>query len=103
MKNLLLLIAIVISVLSASAQNYRQWATYYGGNDQDIAYNLTTDPFGNVYMVGQTESTSGIASAGAYQTTIGGGVDAFIVKFDALGNRLWATYYGGTDSDVPNG
>src|SRR5947208_14358379 len=104
MKQLIIILAIFASTaLTASAQNYLQWATYYGGNDQDIAYNLTVDPFGNVYLIGQTESTNGIATAGAHQTTIGGGVDAFIVKFNSSGARLWATYYGGAGSDIPNG
>ena len=80
------------------AQNTRLWATYYGGSGNDNAYGVATDASGNVYMAGQTDGASGIASGG-FQNTFGGAADAFLVKFDAAGNRLWATYYGGTGSD----
>ncbi|MFZ1687147.1 MAG: SBBP repeat-containing protein, partial [Flavobacteriales bacterium] len=77
----------------------RIWATYYGGTELDEAYSCTTDPSGNVYIAGLTASTSDIADGG-YQNTYGGSnYDAFLVKFDPAGTRLWATYYGGTELD----
>ena len=39
------------------------------------------------------------ASPGAHQTAQGGGRDAFLVKFDTDGSRLWGTYYGGDEND----
>ncbi|MFH1004504.1 MAG: SBBP repeat-containing protein, partial [Bacteroidota bacterium] len=83
------------------ANGNRLWATYYGGTAQDYGNSVTTDASGNVYMAGHTFSTSGIASGG-FQNTFGGNRDAFLVKFDANGNRLWATYYGGTAQDHDN-
>ncbi|MFH1005123.1 MAG: SBBP repeat-containing protein, partial [Bacteroidota bacterium] len=83
------------------ANGNRLWATYYGGTAQDYGNSVTTDASGNVYMAGGTSSTSGIASGG-FQNTYGGVADAFLVKFNANGNRLWATYYGGTDGDGGN-
>jgi uncharacterized protein YjdB len=77
------------------ASGMRLWATYYGGAGNEVGYSVATDIAGNVFMGGYTASASGIASPGAYQTTYGGGQDAYVVKFDALGARLWATYYGG--------
>eukprot|EP01041_Mallomonas_annulata_P005482 gene5482-11029_t len=75
----------------------RQWATYYGGSGDEQGYSVATDISGNVYLSGQTFSSSGIATSGAYQTAHGGGGgDAFIVKFDSLGVRQWATYFGGS-------
>ena len=92
------------------ANGNRLWATYYGGggdplNNQTIGNSVATDAAGNVYMGGCTTSTSGIASGG-FQNTFGPGGydDAFLVKFDANGNRLWATYYGGQEvNDVTIG
>lgn len=82
----------------------RLWATYYGGAGNEMAFfggkmGIAADAAGNVYMAGLTGSTSGIASPGGFQTTIGGAVNAYLVKFDAAGNRLWATYYGDSGPD----
>ena len=76
---------------------HRLWATYYGGNggyDETADNGIATDIAGNVYLVGTTNSTAGIASGG-FQNTPGG---AFLVKFDANGNRVWGTYYGITSA-----
>ena len=70
----------------------RQWGTYYGGPNEDIGYSCATDASGNVYMSGGTQSTSGIATSGAHQTTIN---DAFLVCFNSSGVRQSGTYYGG--------
>lgn len=72
----------------------RQWGTYYGGSQMDNGYDCAADANGNIYLCGRTGST-GLASGG-FQNTLAGQTDAFLVKFDAAGNRLWATYYGGT-------
>jgi hypothetical protein len=50
-------------------------------------------------MTGITLSTSGIATVGAYQSSLGGGQDAFLVKFSGGGSKLWATYVGGPAVD----
>ncbi len=77
----------------------RLWATYYGGNESDYGHYCTVDKNDNVYLVGETGSSSGISFNG-HQNSIGGSVDAFLVKFDKNGNRIWATYYGGSFSDI---
>ncbi len=76
----------------------RLWSTYYGGNGYDQGYSVITDASENVYLSGYTDGTNGIASGG-FQNTLAGNNDAFLVKFDSDGNRLWATYYGGIDDD----
>lgn len=73
----------------------RQWATYYGGNQEDQAFSVATDKDGNVYMVGKTLSGTGIATANAHKTGTFS-YDAFLVKFNANGVRQWGTYYGST-------
>ena len=55
-------------------------------------------------MVGATQSLSGIASAGAWQTTYGGGDwDAYLTEYDPSGTKLFSTYYGGSGSDNATG
>ncbi|MEO5583846.1 MAG: SBBP repeat-containing protein, partial [Flavobacteriales bacterium] len=76
----------------------RQWGTYYGGTANDMGWSCVSDASANIYLVGQTSSTSGIAKGG-HQNIIGGGGDAFVVKFNANGGRIWGSYYGGTLDD----
>ncbi|MCC6690734.1 MAG: hypothetical protein IT235_04305 [Bacteroidia bacterium] len=79
----------------------RNWATYYGGSNNDVGYSTTCDNAGKVYLAGNTSSTNAIASPIAHQAVSGGGDDGFLVQFDgATGTRNWATYYGGTNNDV---
>ena len=82
---------------------YRIWATYYGGSNIDYVYSLCTDNTGNLYVTGGTRSTDFPIKTltGAYNQTIYGGSieDAYILKFNRNGVRLWATYYGGNGED----
>ncbi len=75
------------------------WATYFGANN---AASLVTDNAGNLFLTGQiTGSLFPTMNAGTYfQGTSGGASDAFITKFDNLGNILWSTYYGGSGADA---
>jgi len=73
-----------------------EWATYYGGSGQDEGNDVATDASGNVYLAGNTYSTESL-SFGGFQNKdpFIGTINAFLVKFDGNGNRIWATYYGG--------
>ncbi|MCC6691502.1 MAG: SBBP repeat-containing protein, partial [Bacteroidia bacterium] len=77
----------------------RIWATYYGGTRNDWGYSVDTDAAGNVYMSGSTRSTASIASGGFQNIYGGGSNDAFLVKFNTAGARIWGTYYGGNNFD----
>lgn len=79
-----------------------EWGTYYGPDTvTNIMYSVAADASAGIFASGLSWSgTDGtIATTGSYQATYGGGCDAFLVKFDSSGNRLWATYYGGTGGD----
>ncbi|MEI6898523.1 MAG: T9SS type B sorting domain-containing protein, partial [Bacteroidota bacterium] len=83
----------------------RLWCTYYGGPDRDSYYffyqalTCTTDNNGYVYLSGYTRSPSGIASPGSHQETLSGPGDGYLAKFNSSGQRIWATYLGGSDED----
>ena len=81
------------------------WGTYYGGGEDDVGSGITRDVNNNIYITGYCKSVSGIATSGAYQTTIGGvGTnDAFVAKFTSLGSLAWASYYGGPKNDFGKG
>jgi uncharacterized repeat protein (TIGR01451 family) len=81
----------------------RQWGTYYGGNGMGTegASCVTTDYLNNVFICGGSSSTNNISFMG-YQNSLGGAIDAFLVKFNSLGVRQWATYYGNYGVDGAN-
>jgi hypothetical protein len=80
----------------------RQWGTYYGGTGREVGMSCVANVSGDIYMVGETSSTTDIASGGI-QNLYGSGVaDAFLVKFSSSGIRQWGTYYGGAGSDYGN-
>ncbi|MDI1353777.1 MAG: T9SS type A sorting domain-containing protein [bacterium] len=82
----------------------RQWGTYYGGNSNEFSNSCAVDAQGNVFICGSTQSTIGIATPGAWQTTKGSSSssnsDAYLAKFNPAGVRQWGTYYGSTGSEV---
>jgi hypothetical protein len=92
-------------ILKFNSSGVRVWATYYGGGIDDVAYSVTTDSQGDVYVVGRTTSTNFPVynpGGGAYYQGSNAGDDAFILKFNSIGVRVWATYYGGSNSDYAN-
>lgn len=78
------------------------WATLYGGNDYDISGSLSIDNKSNLFVTGFTQSSDfPVQNAGTYfDNKLDGKSDAFILKFDEAGNRLWATYFGGSDQEI---
>lgn len=85
------------------------WSTYYGGTGVESAqYNVeseygysaygvsvVTGAQGDVYLYGTTNSVGNIATTGAYQTTLSDGNNVYVAKFNAAGQRIWSTYFGG--------
>ena len=86
-------------VAKFNAYGSRIWATYYGGSGKESGNGITTDPTGNIFIIGTTLSTNNIASTGSYQTSLGGYQDAFIAKFNTSGTKIWSTYYGGNGDE----
>ncbi len=86
-----------------------KWGTYYGlpaavsTTNTDYGAAVTCDALGNVYMTGNTLSPQNMATTGAFKSVFNGYIDAFLVKFDCAGNRVWATYYGGDTLDKTYG
>jgi|JI8StandDraft_1071087.scaffolds.fasta_scaffold16709_2 hypothetical protein len=80
------------------------WSTYYGGSGPDAATSVSTDLIGNVFLVGTTSSTNfPLQNAGTYfQGNFAGTPNAFIIKFNPSGSRLWATYFKGINAPVVN-
>ncbi len=84
------------------------WGLYYGFTSNYGSYGnaVTVDISGNIFMTGSTQSYSGVATSGAYQTSCGSGnngYDAFLSKFDTKGDLIWGTYFGGAGFDIGSG
>jgi len=78
------------------------YGTYYGGAGNDRGYAVTTNLNDEVLVAGSTTSLNNISTSGAMQTNIAGGFDVFLTKFNKLGQRLWGSYYGGMEDDIPH-
>lgn len=88
-----------------NSSGIRQWGTYYGGTSIERSYKVSTDKLGNIYITGQSNSVTSIATAGTHQSSYAGSTgststDGYIAKFNTDGIRQWATYYGGSASDI---
>jgi hypothetical protein len=87
-----------------NSNGQRLWGTYYGGDGWENGYDCIADTLGNIYLTGPTNSTLSlvIATPGSHQSALAGMADAFLVKFNGTGTRLWGTYYGSTWDDYPS-
>ena len=76
------------------------YGTYIGGSSDDKANDIQIDGSGYAYITGSTESDDFPASTGAYQTSFGGDIDAFLTKFNTSASDIeYSTYIGDSDDD----
>ena len=80
------------------------WANVGGGPLLDQGNDIATDANGNSYVVGaiQTNGIYPTAQFGNFILTGHGDYDWLVVKYDTLGNVLWAKNYGSTAGDTAN-
>lgn len=78
--------------------------TYFGGTGAEGSemVAITCDRYNNLYLVGNTQSAGGIATANAFQVIRPGNHDGFIVKFNTNLLRIWGTYFGTSSNDYIN-
>ncbi len=78
------------------------YATYFGSSYPTVDA-LAVDTSGNIYMGGYTNE-SFLPAVSAAQPGLLGQTNAFVAKFDPTGQTiLYATYLGGSQSDLLNG
>ncbi len=76
----------------------RIWGTYYGGTGFTTATGCAVDSEDNIYLAGGTSDLNNIAFDG-YQNSSAGDFDGMLVKFNPEGERIWGTYFGGSQSE----
>ena len=86
------------------------YATYLGGASTDDGRGIAADAAGNAYVTGSTLSASfpvgpqgGPPGTEPFQSTYGGGGDAYVTKFSPSGELVYSTFLGGGASDFGQG
>ncbi|MCF8448537.1 MAG: T9SS type A sorting domain-containing protein [Taibaiella sp.] len=76
-----------------------KWCTYAGGAGANIPGSVSCDASGKVYLAGDTNETTNIATPAAHQPARAGGFDWYIIQYDTLGTRIWGSYHGGPGNE----
>jgi hypothetical protein len=109
----LLFLAIAARALQAGTGTLT-YSTYPGGDGTGIIHAMAVDAANNTYPTGETYSSSFRVTTGAFQKKHAGvpGTmtdilafpnampDAFVVKLNAAGQIVYATYLGGAGADA---
>jgi hypothetical protein len=75
------------------------YSTYLGGGGGESGFGIAVDTAGNAYVTGITNSLD-FPTMNAVQSTLGGGLDAFVTKLDVTGSALvFSTYLGGSGDE----
>jgi len=82
------------------------FGSFSGSSADNWGFTATYDNAGNAYSAGIAFGVGYPAALGAYQTTFNGGIgsrpsDIGIIKYSPTGQKLWASYLGGTGNEIP--
>ena len=82
------------------------FGSFSGSSADNWGFTATYDNAGNAYSAGISFGIGYPVSLGAYQTTFNGGTgsrpnDIGIIKYSPTGQKMWATYLGGTGNEIP--
>src|SRR5690606_32475777 len=65
------------------------------------ALSVLYDSSGYIYVAGCAyDSSINLATPNSFKTNQTGFSDAYLAKFDTLGNRIWSTYIGNNQGDL---
>ena len=57
------------------------YSTFFGGNNSEMGYGITSDPMGNYYITGFTDSLNFPTTPGAYNSSFNSNASVFVSKF----------------------
>jgi hypothetical protein len=79
------------------------FGTYWGGNDVDFPRGIVPDSSGFVWVAGWSKSTDFPTTPDAIDLTHNGIRDITLAKFDAAGDIVYSTLFGGNRTDGSRG
>ncbi len=79
------------------------YSTYLGGSGGENGNGIAVDGSGQAYVIGSTGSLDFPTLQASQPTLGGGGSDAFVTKFTALGALAYSTYLGGSGGENGRG
>ncbi len=83
-------------IVKYNGSGVKQWTRQLGSSATEFARGVAVDASGNIYVAGSTEGAlDGIPNAGSS--------DAFLVKYNAAGQKQWTRLFGSTGSDTAGG
>ena len=81
------------------------YSVVFGGSGDDVPLSLDVDDNGVLTIGGHTASADFVTTPGAYDNVFGGSREGFLLRWDpdsqntGPANRLYATYFGGSQDD----
>ena len=80
------------------------YSAILGGSGDSFGGPVAVDAQGNAYLAGSTDAADFPVTRGAFQESLAGGADAFVVKFNQAGLALvYGTLLGGSGADRASG
>lgn len=88
-------------IVKFNADGQRIWGTYTNGLGRIGGIALTSD--NGFYIAAKTTKDTGVATAGTHQQVKNGLYDYSLTRWTNNGQKLWGTYYGGSNQEfIPN-
>ena len=76
------------------------FSTYFGGSGEDLPGYFKFDQNGDIFICGETSSLDFETSSGAFDRTLDGNSDAFVIKLKKDGSSLlFSTLLGGSEAE----
>ncbi|ESU22358.1 hypothetical protein FEDK69T_23430 [Flavobacterium enshiense DK69] len=80
-------------ILKLNNNGQRIWGTYFGGERDDKIKTISIDSQDNIFIGGETNSTTGISSPNTFQTTNNNNQIGFFSKFSSSGSQIYSSYF----------
>lgn len=75
------------------------WVKAAGSSGDDQGYDITTDPFGGIYVCGFFNGSATFYGTPNITLTSAGSKDIFLAKYNSSGNIVWAKRAGGSGNE----